>query len=101
DGSIHIDESGSLKILKEKIPELTWISYAKNKGKGHALRQGILASSSDFILYTDIDWPYTEESMMGLIQLMLDHGDVVIGTRDEAYYNHLPKTRRQISKWLR
>ncbi len=101
DGSERIDESGAVKILKESIPELTWIGYPKNKGKGHALRQGIVTSASDFIIYTDIDWPYTEDSMVDLISTLLLDADAVIGIRDEFYYAHLPKGRRHISKMLR
>jgi glycosyltransferase involved in cell wall biosynthesis len=101
DGSERIDESGALKILKDDIPELTWISYTKNKGKGHALRQGIASSTSDYIIYTDIDWPYTEESMTGLMQELLKNVDAVIGVRNDAYYAHLPSGRRRISKLLR
>ncbi len=101
DGSERIDESGAVKILKESIPELTWLSYPVNWGKGYALRYGIATSTSDLILYTDIDWPYTELSMAGLINLLMQDADAVIGIRDEAYYAHLPPARRRISKMLR
>ena len=101
DGSERIDESGAVKILKENIPGLIWLSYSKNRGKGHALRQGVSSSTSDLIVYTDIDWPYTEESMLGLIQILSGDADAVIGIRDEEYYAHLPKARRRISKMLR
>ncbi|HZV69271.1 MAG TPA: glycosyltransferase [Saprospiraceae bacterium] len=101
DGSERIDESGTVKILKENIPGLIWLSYSKNRGKGHALRQGVSSSTSDLIVYTDIDWPYTEESMLGLIQILSGDADAVIGIRDEEYYAHLPKARGRISKLLR
>ena len=101
DGSERIDESGAVKILKESIPDLTWISYDRNRGKGYALRQGVALSTSDIILYTDIDWPYMENSMVDLVNKLLLGTDAVIGVRDEAYYTHLPKTRARISKLLR
>lgn len=101
DGSERIDESGAVKILKESIPDMTWLSYSKNRGKGYALRQGVAASTSDMILYTDIDWPYTEKSMAGLFNILLQDTDAAIGVRDEAYYTQLPKTRARISKLLR
>ena len=101
DGSDKMDDSGVINLLKASIPDLIWIAYEKNKGKGHALRQGAAVSSSDFIVYTDIDWPYTEESMIGLINLLIEDAHAVIGIRDEAYYSHLPDARRRISKWLR
>ncbi|MEP6792992.1 MAG: glycosyltransferase [Saprospiraceae bacterium] len=101
DGSNRIDESGALKILKESIPQLIWISYSKNRGKGHALRQGVASSIAELIVYTDIDWPYTEKSMVGLINILSGDTDAVIGIRDKEYYDHLPKARGRISKLLR
>lgn len=101
DGSDRIDESRALKILKQDIPDLTWISYSKNKGKGYALRQGVEAATADLIVFTDIDWPYTEESMIGLINVLKKDADAVIGIRDAEYYAHLPKARGRISKMLR
>ncbi len=67
DGSSRLDENESLRILQQVIPDLQWISYTENRGKGYALRQGVKKSSADFVVYTDIDWPYTEESMIGVI----------------------------------
>ena len=101
DGSVRMDETVSLKKLKTAIPGLTWVNYSENKGKGYALRQGISVANGDLMVYTDIDWPYTEESVVQLIRLLQEGSDVVIGVRDEGYYAHLPKTRRLISKSLR
>lgn len=101
DGSRTMDESVSTGILLKAIPELQWISYKENRGKGYALREGVKKSTGEFILYTDIDWPYTEASMLGLIDLLTHHADAVIGTRDQGYYAHLPLSRRRISRLLR
>jgi len=101
DGSSRLDENDSLRLLQEGIPDLQWISYKENRGKGYALRQGVKKSSGDFIVYTDIDWPYTEESMIGVIRELTKSADAVIGKRDENYYTHLPPARRRISRLLR
>jgi glycosyltransferase involved in cell wall biosynthesis len=101
DGSQRLDEHQSAGILKEVIPDLQWISYKENRGKGFALRQGVKESSAEFIVYTDIDWPYTEESMIGVIRTLTVSADAVIGKRDENYYTHLPPARRRISRLLR
>lgn len=100
DGSQRLDQDKSLPLLRSALPDLQWISYSENRGKGYALRQGVKQATADFIVYTDIDWPYSEESMKGLID-KLDKADAVIGTRDMAYYDHLPPARRRISKLLR
>ncbi len=101
DGSQLIDGEESIEVIKASVPELKWISYPKNRGKGYALRQGVKQSEADFIIYTDVDWPYQEESMIGLIRQLTTDADAVIGKRDEAYYKHLPSARRRISRLLR
>ena len=101
DGSLRLDENQSTGLLKEVIPDLQWISYKENRGKGYALRQGVIKSTADFVVYTDIDWPYTEESMIGVIRTLTGSADAVIGKRDENYYTHLPPARRRISRLLR
>ena len=101
DGSQRLDENHSAGVIQEVIPDLQWISYKENRGKGYALRQGVKKSTADFVVYTDIDWPYTEESMIGVIQTLTGSADAVIGKRDENYYTHLPPARRRISRLLR
>jgi len=100
DGSTTINEVQSVEKIKREISNFQWISYSDNKGKGYALRNGVKASTSDLILYTDIDWPYTEESMVELIK-NLTTADVVIGIRDKSYYNKLPRSRKVISRLLK
>ncbi|MDZ4748994.1 MAG: glycosyltransferase family 2 protein [Saprospiraceae bacterium] len=101
DGSLRLDESQSEGLFKEVIPDLQWVSYKVNRGKGYALRQGVAKSTADFIVYTDIDWPYTEESMIGVIRSLIASADAVIGKRNEDYYTYLPPARRRISRLLR
>ncbi len=101
DGSQRLDENHSAGVIQEVIPDLQWISYKENRGKGYALRQGVKNSTADFVVYTDIDWPYTEESMIGVIRTLIGSADAVIGKRDENYYTHLPPARRRISRLLR
>ena len=101
DGSQRLEENHSAGVIQEVIPDLQWISYKENRGKGYALRQGVKQSTADYIVYTDIDWPYTEESMIGLSHSLMESNDAVIGKRDDAYYIHLPAARRRISRLLR
>lgn len=101
DGSQKLDETTALEVLRNQIPDLKWISYPANRGKGYALRQGVAKSEGDLILYTDIDWPYQEQSMLEVIDQLRKGADAVIGTRDSRYYDNLPAARRRISKLLR
>lgn len=101
DGSRTLEEPTSIAVLRNAIPDIQWVSYKDNRGKGYAVREGVKNSSSDYIIYTDIDWPYTEESMVRLFNTLMEGADAVIGTRDEGYYAQLPLSRRRISKLLR
>jgi glycosyltransferase involved in cell wall biosynthesis len=101
DGSQRMDKEKSATMLQAALPGFRWITYDQNRGKGYALRQGVKESTADFIVYTDIDWPYQEVSMVGLIRELLSDADAVIGTRDGGYYEHLPAARRRISRLLR
>ncbi|MES2680399.1 MAG: glycosyltransferase family 2 protein [Bacteroidota bacterium] len=87
------DGSGPNKIqdrveqLRREGISLKYIVYAKNRGKGYALRQGVLVSESKFVIYTDVDFPFTNESVGGLVEKLVNSGcDVVAGYRDENYY---------------
>lgn len=101
DGSSKIIDEESVEKIKNAISDFRYVNYPQNKGKGHALRQGVEASDADLVLYTDIDWPYTEESMLHVIDELMKDAHAVIGVRDDSYYDQLPQGRRRISKWLR
>lgn len=101
DGSSRLDEAASRVRLASAIPEASLISYPENRGKGYALRHGVNQSDADMMVYTDIDWPYDEPSMVRVVEGLMTSADAVIGVRNEKYYHQLPKGRRRISKWLR
>ncbi|MBS1596010.1 MAG: glycosyltransferase family 2 protein [Bacteroidetes bacterium] len=78
------------------------IEYSPNRGKGEALRRGVAESSGELIVYTDIDFPYTQDSIRNVINILLSgKKDVVIGIKDADYYAHVPAFRRFVSKLLR
>lgn len=102
DGSSNFINEQDLTEIKNQIVNFKWVSYPVNMGKGYALRQGVLASSAPYILYTDIDFPYEAESMRLVLQELLnDKCDIVAGSRGETYYDKVPKVRIVISKVLR
>ncbi len=101
DGST-INLEPQLRILKEKIPNLLFESYAENKGKGYALRKGVSLSSADVIIYTDIDFPYEETGLLKIFENLRDNFcDVSVTIRDENYYKHVPAARKLLSKILK
>jgi len=65
----------------DRMP-LRVVSYADNRGKGHAVRQGIAASKGDVVAFMDADGA-TPVSELGRLSDPIIHGqaDIVIGSR--------------------
>lgn len=101
DGSTQRDTELIFKRLSEILPEVNIVSYTANRGKGYALRQGVLASEADFHIVTDADFPYTIESMGRVAATLRERGGIAAGNRDTAYYDKVPAFRRLLSKALR
>jgi glycosyltransferase involved in cell wall biosynthesis len=76
-----------IEDIKQAGIPLIFHSYEQNRGKGFALRTGVATSEATFIVYTDIDFPFTTESTLALIEtLVAGNVDVVAGYRSQAYY---------------
>lgn len=102
DGSGKGIRDEDISLLKSNLPAFEYVAYPQNRGKGYALRQGVAAAKGDLYLYTDIDFPYTTQSLQNVFALLKSgSADVVAGVRDENYYTHVPGPRRRISKILR
>lgn len=101
DGSTKNVSEIAVAYIKKEIPTLNLITYTENRGKGYALRQGVSEVSNDLIIYTDIDFPYTEDSFMTIYEGLANGNDVVPGHRGAAYYSKTPFIRKLISKSLR
>lgn len=99
DGSTHNFTLPQVMEL-EKVG-VNFVNYTTNRGKGYALRQGVQAASGEYVIYTDIDFPYTNESFDRIFEALKAGNDVAIGIRGEEYYAHLPASRVRISKFLR
>jgi glycosyltransferase involved in cell wall biosynthesis len=101
DGSLIGINEGIISHLKTNIPSLQWISYSHNHGKGYALREGVKASEGDYFIYTDIDFPYTINSMAAIYNNLVAGADVVVGIREREYYDKVPARRIIISKFVK
>ena len=103
DGSTNANVENHIHYLQQQNIPLQYLSYEKNKGKGYALRQGVSASSAYFIVYTDIDFPFTNKSTIGVIEALLnEEADVIAGYRNQNYYQKSMSTyRRLLSKAFR
>ena len=87
--------------LRSEIPHLEYINSKSNRGKGSALRLGVESAKSDFCVFTDIDFPYRLESIISVYDQLKKGSDVVLGFREQEYYENVPASRRVLSKTLR
>ncbi len=102
DGSSQGIDKKDIDQLKENIPSLTWIDQQPNQGKGAALRKGMKTSTAEHVVFTDIDFPYTFESTLGLCKAVISgESDIVVGQRKARYYEKTPWQREFISKLLK
>jgi glycosyltransferase involved in cell wall biosynthesis len=103
DGSTSGQLDRQINYLKQKNISIDFISYEVNRGKGYALRKGMDISKADYILYTDIDFPFTNQSMLSMMDALtnLNH-DIVVGFRNESYYDKkMSRFRKILSKAFR
>lgn len=89
-----------VEILRTQIPNFTYINNTENKGKGAAIRSGVAVAKGSYIIYTDIDFPYTSLSFKNITEA-LNQFEISIGTRDNSYFHTIPKHRAFISKFLK
>jgi dolichyl-phosphate beta-glucosyltransferase len=90
------------KRLSENNPHIKAIGYAQNKGKGSAVRHGMLAANGDVILFTDCDLAYGTEVIGKALERFKETGaDIVTGSRNlnaESYegYTFLRKIMSKV-----
>lgn len=68
--------------LKTEIKNLRLIDNKKNHGKGYVVRQGILAGSGQFGLFTDADNSTSIDQVEKMWPEFKKGADIVIGSRD-------------------
>ena len=69
----------ALIVKKFKNSKVKLISYASNRGKGYAVKQGMLAATHDWILFTDADLATPMEELENFLKFQ--NYDVLIGSR--------------------
>ncbi len=80
DGSTDNTEGIILRNLTHRIHLL---SFKKNRGKGFAVRKGMLRADGDFLVFTDADLPYSFYDIEQVISALRKY-DIVIGSRASA-----------------
>lgn len=102
DGSTTGVSRQEIDVLQNAIRSFSYVSYTENRGKGYALRKGVAVAQSDIIIYTDIDFPYSIDSLVAVYNTLNSEGyDAAPGIKDKNYYTKVPVLRRYISQALR
>ncbi|MGH0031438.1 MAG: glycosyltransferase [Myxococcota bacterium] len=76
---------GTAEIVERRFPGIRVIRHERNRGKGAAVRTGMLAARGEFLFFTDADVPYD----LSPLPTMLDYLDrkefhACIGTRSAS-----------------
>lgn len=101
DGSSNRIKETSIQKLKNEIKLFQFIDCETNQGKGFALRKGVEKATGTYIIYTDVDFPYTAASLIHLFNILQKGASIAIGIKDKHYYHHVPFARKVISKILK
>jgi glycosyltransferase involved in cell wall biosynthesis len=81
------DETGSV-VFGMKFPGLRLVRYEPNRGKGFAVKTGVLEAAGEYVLFTDADLSAPIEELGKLLAAAEEQrADVVIGSRavDRSY----------------
>ncbi|MCP9199880.1 glycosyltransferase [Gramella sp. GC03-9] len=102
DGSIDLTKNLIEEYVQKKDGSIKFISYEYNKGKGYAVKVGMLEATGDFRIFTDSDIPYGLEIVDNIIYYLdFKEFDVCIGNRKSIksrYVQEISKLRRLSSK---
>jgi dolichyl-phosphate beta-glucosyltransferase len=76
----------------KRYPYVKALTHSPNRGRGYAIRVGILAATGEIILETDADGSVSDEAIIRFLKYFSEHQDidVVFGSR-ELYSSRIAK----------
>ncbi|MCS7225047.1 MAG: glycosyltransferase family 2 protein [Armatimonadetes bacterium] len=77
------DETASIALsYQHRYPYVTVLSYQPNRGKGYAVKTGIMKASGEFILFSDADLSTPIQELEKALPYVQEHGyDIAIASR--------------------
>jgi glycosyltransferase involved in cell wall biosynthesis len=88
------DGSSDGTVAEAEAAGATVLVHAQNRGKGAAVRTGVLAARGRTIAFTDADLAYAPDQLPGLVELVERGWDVVVGSRRHTDTTTLVRARR-------
>ena len=73
-----------VQAFAEEHPCVRLVSNPGNRGKGYAIRNGVLHARGEYVLYTDADLVYPIEGAAPFLAALRAGADVAIGSRSHA-----------------
>ncbi len=101
DGSTDKTTSLISRFIKTSKHPISLISYSQNKGKGYAVKIGMMNTASDYSLLCDADMSTPFSELKQFIPFIKQNADVVIGTRKNGKSTvivHQPWLRENMGK---
>jgi dolichyl-phosphate beta-glucosyltransferase len=63
-------------------PRMRVLGYPKNRGKGHAVRVGLLAARGEHRIFTDVDLAYSFDDVLRVADALREGAEVAIASRE-------------------
>jgi dolichyl-phosphate beta-glucosyltransferase len=70
-----------VNLIGERRDRVRMLSYASNRGKGHAVRLGLATARGKWRLFTDIDLAYSFDDVLRIAETLRSGADVAIASR--------------------
>ncbi len=80
DGSLDATGEIVARLQREVLP-IKFLRSERNRGKGNAVRRGVVASTGDLVLVTDADLSTPIEELEKLLERVQEGADIAIGSR--------------------
>jgi glycosyltransferase involved in cell wall biosynthesis len=88
------DGSTDGTVAEAEAAGATVVAHPENRGKGAAVRTGVLAARGRTVAFTDADLAYAPDQIPGLVDLVELGWDVVVGSRRHTDTTTLVRARR-------
>ena len=92
DGSSDNSKVEIENYIESFDPSLNLLSYEQNRGKGYAVKQGMIMAKGEFRIFTDADIPYGLEIIDDILHYLdFKEFDVCIGNRKSIHSKYFTK----------